>query len=110
MIENKKLNFKEKAGSKIGSLDNSTHTPKGGNVKIFNQKVDYSKVQSKSGSLQNIKHKPGGGDVIIYDEHNASTIGVRWIFFLNTTKCHQDLTRSTWQHIGPKNRPPFPWP
>lgn len=32
-------------------------------VKILDQKVDYSNVQSKCGSKGNMKHVPGGGDV-----------------------------------------------
>lgn len=32
-------------------------------VKILDQKVDYSNVQSKCGSKDNMKHVPGGGNV-----------------------------------------------
>ncbi|XP_033733041.1 uncharacterized protein LOC117322308 isoform X3 [Pecten maximus] len=48
--------------SKIGSLKNATHTPGGGNVKIANQKKDYSAVQGKIGSKVNLDHRPKGGD------------------------------------------------
>lgn len=33
-IENVKLDFKEKAHAKVGSLDNTSHTPGGGNVVV----------------------------------------------------------------------------
>lgn len=33
-IENQKLNFKEKAQAKVGSLDNVGHSPAGGTVKV----------------------------------------------------------------------------
>ncbi|CAL8143343.1 unnamed protein product [Orchesella dallaii] len=56
-----------KAESKIGSLNNVKHKPGGGNIKIETQKIDL-KVQSKIGSLQNVKHKPGGGDKKIFDD------------------------------------------
>jgi len=55
------------AKSKIGSMANMKHVPGGGNVKIENQKIDL-KVQSKVGSLQNMKHKPGGGEKKIFDD------------------------------------------
>ncbi|XP_031838274.2 microtubule-associated protein tau isoform X2 [Nomia melanderi] len=77
--------------SKIGSLENTSYKPGGGNVKIENRKLDFSKAQpkiaaknekytpsggdkkisqvklqwnakSKVGSLENATHKPGGGD------------------------------------------------
>ncbi|XP_060077333.1 microtubule-associated protein 2-like [Ylistrum balloti] len=48
--------------SKIGSLANTTHTPGGGNVKISNQKVDFSTVQGRIGSKANLDHRPKGGD------------------------------------------------
>jgi len=51
--------------SKIGSLDNITHTPGGGKVKITGKKIDVSHVQSKCGSLQNQNHTPTGGNVKI---------------------------------------------
>lgn len=33
-IESVKLDFKEKAQAKVGSLDNAHHVPGGGNVKV----------------------------------------------------------------------------
>ncbi|XP_058467848.1 microtubule-associated protein tau isoform X2 [Malaya genurostris] len=76
--------------SKIGSLENATHKPGGGHVKIETKKIDIkaaprieakndayvpkggdkkiitTKLQwnarSKIGSLENTSHKPGGGD------------------------------------------------
>ncbi|KAK7092404.1 hypothetical protein V1264_008152 [Littorina saxatilis] len=51
--------------SKIGSLNNATHTPGGGNVKIQSKKPDVSKVGSRIGSKDMIDHKPGGGNVKI---------------------------------------------
>ncbi|XP_063952560.1 microtubule-associated protein 2-like [Lytechinus pictus] len=54
--------------SKIGSLDNSRHSPGGGNVRIQSEKANYSKVQSRCGSLGNATHKAGGGNVKIFDE------------------------------------------
>lgn len=52
------------AKSKIGSLENTTHKPKGGEKKIETIKLDFKeKAKSKVGSKDNIKHQPGGGDV-----------------------------------------------
>jgi hypothetical protein len=48
--------------SKVGSLENIQHTPKGGDKKIFSQKLDFSKVSSKVGSKDNLSHSPAGGD------------------------------------------------
>ncbi|KAL8559909.1 hypothetical protein ACOMHN_016955 [Nucella lapillus] len=56
---------KTEARSKIGSLDNATHSPGGGNVKILSKKPDVSNVQSKIGSKDKIAHQPGGGNVKI---------------------------------------------
>lgn len=50
------------AKSKVGSLDYATHKPGGGDKKILTQKVDFKNVQSKVGSKDNLKHKPGGGN------------------------------------------------
>ncbi|KAI6050640.1 MAP2 [Marmota monax] len=47
--------------SKIGSTDNIKYQPKGGQVRILNKKIDFSKVQSRCGSKDNIKHSAGGG-------------------------------------------------
>ncbi|XP_037101689.1 uncharacterized protein LOC119119437 isoform X2 [Syngnathus acus] len=51
--------------SKIGSTANLKHQPKGGQVQILNEKVDFSHVQSKCGSKDNLKHTPKGGNVMI---------------------------------------------
>ncbi|XP_061918390.1 microtubule-associated protein tau-like isoform X6 [Entelurus aequoreus] len=51
--------------SKIGSTANIKHQPKGGQVHILNEKVDFSHVQSKCGSKDNLKHAPKGGNVMI---------------------------------------------
>uniref|UniRef100_A0A336LIK0 Microtubule-associated protein n=1 Tax=Culicoides sonorensis TaxID=179676 RepID=A0A336LIK0_CULSO len=76
--------------SKIGSLENATHKPGGGNVKIENRKIEIKaapRIEAKNdkyvprggdkkilstklqwnakpkiGSLENAHHKPGGGD------------------------------------------------
>lgn len=51
-----------RATPKVGSLDNAAHRPGGGDKKIVSQKVDF-KAQSKVGSLDNVDHKPTGGAV-----------------------------------------------
>lgn len=57
--------------SKIGSLDNANHKPRGGNVKIENKKKEYN-VQSRI-AAKNDKYTPSGGDkkvniLYIYNE------------------------------------------
>ena len=48
--------------SKVGSLDNIHHTPKGGDKKIFSTKLDFKeKAAAKVGSIDNLNHVPGGG-------------------------------------------------
>lgn len=47
--------------SKIGSLDNASHKPGGGKVKIENRKLDFSKAQPKI-AAKNDKYMPSGGD------------------------------------------------
>lgn len=54
--------------SKIGSLKNINHTPKGGNVKILNEKVKVE-TKSKIGSFDNFSHKAGGGKLKIVDKN-----------------------------------------
>jgi microtubule-associated protein tau len=49
--------------SKCGSLKNSKHTPKGGNVKIKSRRSDWSGVTSRCGTFDNVSHVAGGGDV-----------------------------------------------
>ncbi|XP_032801636.1 uncharacterized protein LOC116938541 isoform X3 [Petromyzon marinus] len=51
--------------SKICSIDNIKHQPKGGKVQIVSKKIDLSHVTSKCGSKDNLKHKPGGGHISI---------------------------------------------
>ncbi|XP_032801645.1 uncharacterized protein LOC116938541 isoform X11 [Petromyzon marinus] len=51
--------------SKICSIDNIKHQPKGGKVKIENKPLDVTHVVSKCGSKDKIKHAPGGGNVQI---------------------------------------------
>ncbi|TKS66637.1 Microtubule-associated protein 2 [Collichthys lucidus] len=51
--------------SKIGSTSNLKHQPKGGQVEILHEKLDFSHVQSKCGSKDNLKHTPKGGNVMI---------------------------------------------
>lgn len=46
--------------SKIGSLDNVTHLPKSSNVQIFKEKLDW-KTDAKIGSLDNADHVPKKG-------------------------------------------------
>jgi hypothetical protein len=45
-------------------LENATHQPLGGNVKIENRKLNW-KAESKIGSLDNATHQPLGGNVKI---------------------------------------------
>ncbi|KAM5153149.1 microtubule-associated protein 2 [Mantella aurantiaca] len=51
--------------SKIGSIDNIKYQPKGGQVKILSEKIDYSAVHSRCGSKDNITHSAGGGQIQI---------------------------------------------
>lgn len=61
-IEQKKLVWNAK--SKIGSLENTTHKPGGGDKKIESVKLDFKdKAKPKVGSKDNMTHKPGGGKV-----------------------------------------------
>jgi hypothetical protein len=53
--------------SRIGSLDNIDYVPKGGEIAIFNDKLNFSNVKSRVGSLDNINYTPKGGNVVIYD-------------------------------------------
>ena len=40
-IESVKLDFKEKAQAKVGSLDNAHHVPGGGNVKVRDEAMSH---------------------------------------------------------------------
>ncbi|XP_042075776.1 microtubule-associated protein 2 isoform X9 [Haplochromis burtoni] len=51
--------------SKIGSTSNIKHQPKGGQVHILHEKLDFSHIQPKCGSKDNLKHSPKGGNVMI---------------------------------------------
>lgn len=51
--------IKWKKESKIGSLDNITHLPKSSNVQIFNEKLKW-RTDPKVGSLDNSDHVPKG--------------------------------------------------
>ncbi|KAJ1187479.1 hypothetical protein NDU88_004255 [Pleurodeles waltl] len=51
--------------SKIGSTDNIKYQPKGGQVQIVSEKVDFRDIQSRCGSKDNITHSPGGGNIHI---------------------------------------------
>lgn len=48
-IENVKLDFKDKAHAKVGSLDNATHTPGGGNIVVKNKKKSLLTLRSNIG-------------------------------------------------------------
>lgn len=63
--------------SKIGSLQNATHKPGGGNVKIENRKLDW-KAEPRI-AAKNDAYQPGGGDkkVLI---HSCSLVSARLIF------------------------------
>lgn len=43
-------------------------------VKILDQKLDFSNVQSKCGSKDNIKHVPGGGNVSNYGLNSTPSV------------------------------------
>lgn len=61
-IQSVKLQWNAKP--KVGSLDNKTHKPGGGDKKIETVKLDFKdKAKPKIGSKDNIKHTPGGGAV-----------------------------------------------
>lgn len=60
-----KLNWNAKP--KVGSLDNATHKPGGGDKKIESVKLDFKdKAKPKVGSKDNLKHSPGGGTVKVF--------------------------------------------
>uniref|UniRef100_A0AAG5CNA5 Microtubule-associated protein n=1 Tax=Anopheles atroparvus TaxID=41427 RepID=A0AAG5CNA5_ANOAO len=54
------------AKPKIGSLDNASHKPGGGDKRIESIKTDFKeRAKPKIGSKDNMTYKPGGGDVKI---------------------------------------------
>lgn len=58
--------------SKIGSLDNATHKPGGGNIKIETKKLEF-KVQPRI-EAKNETYAPKGGDKKVTLEHNRVAI------------------------------------
>lgn len=61
------------AKSKVGSLENATHKPGGGDKKIETVKLDFKdKAKPKVGSKDNAKHVPGGGTIKV--KNNMSHI------------------------------------
>lgn len=61
-IQQVKLTWNAKP--KVGSLDNATHKPGGGDKKIETVKLDFKdRAKAKIGSKDNVKHVPGGGTV-----------------------------------------------
>lgn len=61
-IQSVKLQWNAKP--KVGSLENKTHKPGGGDKKIETVKLDFKdKAKPKIGSKDNIKHTPGGGAI-----------------------------------------------
>lgn len=53
-----------RAQSKIGSLENAGHKPRGGDKKIETVKLDFKeRSRSKVGSKDYMSHVPGGGDI-----------------------------------------------
>lgn len=52
------------AKPKVGSLENSSYRPGGGEKKIESVKLDFKeKAKPKVGSKDNVKYVPGGGAV-----------------------------------------------
>lgn len=47
--------------SKIGSLNNTSYKPGGGNIRIESKKLDFSKASSRI-TAKNDEYKPKGGD------------------------------------------------
>ncbi|KAF8946635.1 hypothetical protein BGZ47_011778 [Haplosporangium gracile] len=63
----KKVDY-SKVTSKVGSMENIGHTPQGGNIRIFNEKLSAPKVQSKIDSMEYINHTPQGGNLKVFSE------------------------------------------
>lgn len=57
--------------SKIGSLDNTTHKPGGGNVKIENKKIEITAAPRIA--AKNNAYIPGGGDKKVFDSFSNSS-------------------------------------
>lgn len=76
-IQQVKLTWNAK--SKVGSLENATHKPGGGDKKIESVKLDFKeKAKPKIGSKDNVKHQPGGGvvKVCIFERLTDWELGV----------------------------------
>ncbi|XP_060923296.1 microtubule-associated protein 2-like [Limanda limanda] len=61
-IDSVKLDFKDKAQSKVRSLDNTTHTPGGGNIMIESHKLTFretAKARVDHGAEIVVTHTPG---------------------------------------------------
>lgn len=57
---------------KVGSLENATHKPGGGEKKIQSVKLEFKeKAAPKVGSKDNVKHQPGGGNVKVSQSESA---------------------------------------
>lgn len=64
IIQISQVKLQWNAKSKVGSLENATHKPGGGDKKIETVKLDFKdKAKSKVGSKDNAKHVPGGGNI-----------------------------------------------
>ena len=66
------------AKPKVGSLENATYKPGGGDKKIETVKLDFKdKAKPKVGSKENAKHIPGGGGVKVRIElWNTFSLGM----------------------------------
>lgn len=63
--------------SKIGSLDNATHKPGGGNIKIETKKLEF-KVQPRI-EAKNEAYAPKGGDKkVIFQYHPFTRLNQNW--------------------------------
>lgn len=65
------------AKSKVGSLENATYKPGGGDKKIETVKLDFKeKAKPKVGSKDNAKHVPGGGAVKVRDSYSRNRLRI----------------------------------
>jgi len=65
------------AKSKVGSLENATYKPGGGDKKIETVKLDFKeKAKPKVGSKENTKHIPGGGAVKVRDFYSRNRLRI----------------------------------
>lgn len=64
------------AKPKVGSLENATYKPGGGDKKIETVKLDFKdKAKPKVGSKDNAKHVPGGGSIKVSSDPAKSNLG-----------------------------------